>query len=97
MIQEMAEDVRSVTNVWRCTREVGTLVWKCAGHMPEEPMKGGRRLVLEWSPINLTKERRRPQDRWDRDIHWVARCQYANISTRPSPLLDLGVDFLKPT
>lgn len=57
MIQERAEYVRSVTNVWRCTREVVTLVWKCAGCKPKEPMKGGRRLVLEWSPINLTKER----------------------------------------
>lgn len=40
--------------------------------MPEEAMKGGRRLVLEWSQINLTKMRRRPVDRWDRDVRRVA-------------------------
>lgn len=41
---------------------------KRTGHMPEGVILRGRRLVLQWITINLTRVYKRQPDRWDRDI-----------------------------
>lgn len=73
--------VRSQTKVMDIIRRVKTLKWKWAGHVARMKDQKWTSAVLNWTPLEAKRPRRRPKARWADDIrkfagiNWQQRAQ----------------------
>ena len=60
--------VREKTGVTDIIDKVKSLKWKWAGHAARRKDNRWTSVVLNWTPRNLRRPRRKPKDRWNIDI-----------------------------
>ena len=64
--------IRQKTKVSDIVERIKSLKWSWAGHVARRTDDRWTRKVLEWYPRGVKRPRKRPQDRWDRDIRRTA-------------------------
>ena len=60
--------VMKITGVTDIIHKVRSLKWMWAGHVARRNDNKWTSAVMNWIPRNVKRPRRRPKDRWNRDI-----------------------------